>query len=110
MPITACDNTDLPDPLSPTTATVLPAGTRIDTPRSASSTPPGTAKPMRGSWRRRMSFIWPAPASSLFGPIGGGSARSGPIDRRAHAPALGQAGAGGDDTQRHQVGLAGIVD
>src|SRR5688572_7289598 len=39
MPMMACATTDLPDPDSPTSATVLPCGTRKLMPRTASSTP-----------------------------------------------------------------------
>ena len=41
MPMTACAVTDLPDPDSPTSATVRPCGTEKDTPSTAVTAPPG---------------------------------------------------------------------
>ncbi len=54
-PITHWEMTVLPDPDSPTSATVFPAGTRKLTPFTTSAAPPCMAKPMRRSSTRRMS-------------------------------------------------------
>src|ERR1044071_1951355 len=58
MPMIACATTDLPEPDSPTSATVLPCGTRKLTPRTASSGPVSRLKVMR---RSRTSSRLPAP-------------------------------------------------
>ncbi len=44
MPMIAWAQTDFPEPDSPTRATVLPAGTRNETPRTAFSVAPSSAK------------------------------------------------------------------
>src|SRR3990170_1965404 len=44
IPITACARIDLPDPDSPTSATVPPAGTRNDTPLTARTVPASTSR------------------------------------------------------------------
>ena len=54
-PITVCEITVLPEPDSPTSATVLPAGTRKLTPFTTSEAPPCMAKPTRRSSTLRMS-------------------------------------------------------
>ena len=47
--------TDLPEPDSPTSATVLPLAILKETPRTASSLPSGREKDTRKSWTRRRS-------------------------------------------------------
>ena len=69
MPMMAWLITDLPDPDSPTSATVPPCGTRNETPRTASSRPPAMLKEiLRFSYlqqiaHRRRSVCRPAPAT-----------------------------------------------
>ena len=53
----ACEITDLPEPDSPTSATVLPAGTRRLTPFTTSRARPWIVKPIRRSLMRRMSMV-----------------------------------------------------
>ena len=50
-----CEMTVLPEPDSPTSATVLPAGMRKETPFTTSTLRPCIANPMRKSSTRRMS-------------------------------------------------------
>ncbi len=54
-PMTVWEMTVLPDPDSPTRATVLPAGTRNVTPETTSAAPPCMAKPTLKSSILRMS-------------------------------------------------------